>query len=147
VKGFSSFEEEMRFVCDAIAARTDSATPGASICIVARCRALLVQVAASLSEAGIEHVFLKTDNPDDGRCGVRLGTMHRVKGLEFETVIAVGMGADQYPALPEGDLDPVARRTFETQERSLLYVTLTRARNEALVTYHGKASEVVASPH
>jgi fused signal recognition particle receptor len=49
----------------------------------------LVQVA--LQAAGIEYLYLQADTQDDAGPGVRLATMHRVKGLEFAHVLIVGV--------------------------------------------------------
>jgi superfamily I DNA/RNA helicase len=61
--------------------------------------------------------------------GLRLATMHRVKGLEFEHVVAVAANKGIIPleaAVDEAE-GAVAMRNAETGERSLLYVALTRA--------------------
>ena len=56
---------------------------------------------------------------------VRLMTMHASKGLEFDIVII--------PDLIEG-VSPPSRRCDIEEERRLLYVAMTRARNELIMT-------------
>jgi DNA helicase-2/ATP-dependent DNA helicase PcrA len=65
--------------------------------------------------------------------GVHLLTLHRAKGLEFEAVFL--------PHLEEGEL-PSRRAKGEAlaDERRLLYVGLTRAKRQLLVTWSGKSS-------
>jgi superfamily I DNA/RNA helicase len=98
---------------------------------------------AVMREKGIAHATVKPNQPEGGKEGVRLATMHRVKGLDFDAVIVAGLSADQSPAFPQGDLDSVALRTYEAQERSLLYVALTRAKRAAVLCYHGEPSGIV----
>jgi superfamily I DNA/RNA helicase len=92
---------------------------------------------AHLSAAGIEIYHVKRDTAEQrDRPGIRVTTMHRVKGLEFEHVIVAGANRGIVPldvALASGD-DAVTQRNIETGERALLYVALTRAKRSALVT-------------
>jgi superfamily I DNA/RNA helicase len=73
---------------------------------------------------------------------LRLATMHRVKGLEFDRVIVAGANDGIVP-LVSGDRDssdPVIRGESEQQERALLYVAATRAKKEVIVTSFDKLS-------
>ena len=76
--------------------------------------------------------------------GVRLATMHRVKGLEFPVMILAGVNA-RYMPLPVPGLegDPVAEADHEDRERSLLFVAATRARDLLIVTGWGTPSPFV----
>jgi superfamily I DNA/RNA helicase len=71
-------------------------------------------------------------------------TMHRAKGLEFAKVILFGVGDSSMPvqwALK--DLGEAERADALMQERSLLYVAATRARDELVVSWNGKPSELL----
>ena len=74
--------------------------------------------------------------------GVRLATMHRVKGLEFERVVMASMNEGLVPlsAAIAGTGDETARELAETEERSLVYVAATRAKKELLVLSYGTPS-------
>jgi superfamily I DNA/RNA helicase len=79
--------------------------------------------------------------------GVRLATMHRVKGLEFPTMILAGVNSKVMPlriAAVEGD--PTARKEHEDRERSLLFVAATRAREQLIVTSWGTLSPFLSFP-
>ncbi|HEY3542497.1 MAG TPA: ATP-dependent DNA helicase UvrD2 [Gaiellaceae bacterium] len=62
--------------------------------------------------------------------GVHLLTLHRAKGLEFDAVFI--------PRLEEGEL-PIRRGDVD-EERRLLYVGITRARRQLVLTWNGKPS-------
>ncbi|HYP04196.1 MAG TPA: 3'-5' exonuclease, partial [Cyanobium sp.] len=80
------------------------------------------------------------DDPSDP--ALRLATMHRVKGLEFDQVLIPGLSDDQMPLRSElaRRPDQVSRDVFEQQERSLLHVAATRAKKRVVITYSGKPS-------
>ena len=70
----------------------------------------------------------QTARTDDER--LRLSTIHQAKGLEFDTVFVIMLCDGLFPSersleTPEG----------EQEERRLLYVAITRARNELYLSY------------
>jgi mRNA-degrading endonuclease RelE of RelBE toxin-antitoxin system len=71
---------------------------------------------------------------------VAIGTMHRAKGLEFKAVAIVGCDHDLLPLahLVREQADDADREERVDQERQLLYVAATRARERLLVSYTGK---------
>jgi len=78
---------------------------------------------------------------DPGELGVRLGTMHRVKGLEFPVMLLAGVNKGVVPMrVSSVEGDPTARAEHEERERSLLFVAATRARDHLIVTAHGNSS-------
>ena len=75
---------------------------------------------------------LATDQDTDksvGEC-VTLMTVHAAKGLEFMNVIVVGVEEDLFPAAMSKD----SILTIE-EERRLLYVAITRAEKNCVITY------------
>ncbi|MDX3760179.1 3'-5' exonuclease [Streptomyces sp. AK02-04a] len=74
---------------------------------------------------------------------VRIGTMHRFKGLEFQRVFLTSVGEGQVPhqRIEQYRLEnPDRYRQEEQRARSLVFVAATRARDELIVTWSGKAS-------
>lgn len=79
------------------------------------------------------------------RCGgkrytsdaVTLMTMHGAKGLEFPTVFLCGLQEGIVPLKHKG------RETDREEERRLLYVAMTRAREELILTFSGEMSSLV----
>jgi len=120
----------------------------ARTCLVARTNKLRDQYEAALQRAGIETHRVETSKPDDPSVpGLRVATMHRVKGLEFDRMVVAGVTDELMPwrkRLERSD-DAAVRREAEEMERSLLYVTVTRARRAALLTAHGAASSLLSS--
>lgn len=79
-------------------------------------------------------VSLATDqdkNANDGE-SVTLMTVHAAKGLEFNNVVIVGVEEELFPSAMSCD----SLRGIE-EERRLLYVAITRARNKCVITYAG----------
>jgi superfamily I DNA/RNA helicase len=64
--------------------------------------------------------------------GVKVGTCHRAKGLEFERLFLPGLD-DQFPYVG-GDDDALV------EAGSLLYVAMSRARDRLLLSYSGRPS-------
>jgi hypothetical protein len=113
--------------------------PAEHVCLVARTNKLLRDdYRPLLTGLGVESTLL--DETPEG-AGVRLATMHRVKGLEFPVVILVGVNAKYLPmTIPGLEGDPVAEADHVERERSLLFVAATRARDLLVVTGWGTPS-------
>jgi superfamily I DNA/RNA helicase len=116
--------------------------PAEHICLAARTNKLLRDdYRPMLGELGIESILLEDGEDGDG---VRLGTMHRVKGLEFPAMILAGVNAQHVPwPDPVVEDDPVAKAEHEERERSLLFVAATRARDLLIVTGWGSPSPLL----
>ena len=117
-----------------------------STCIVARTRVERDSLRQAIEREGLPGVVLEQDLPDDAVGDtVRLATMHRVKGLEFDRVVmaSVNEGLVPLPKAIRGHADEGAREWAETEERALVYVAATRARKELLVLGHGVPSTFV----
>ena len=76
---------------------------------------------------------------------VRIATMHRMKGLEFEKVILFGLQEGEVPLqLPKAATsDAAGMRAHLKRERCLLYVAQTRARDELVLTWSGSLSSLL----
>jgi superfamily I DNA/RNA helicase len=101
----------------------------------------------ALRRLKIAGYHLSDDKPPSGDA-VALGTMHRAKGLEFRAVVVVGCDGDLLPhAYAMRDLvDPADRESFIENERQLLYVAATRARERLLLTHGPSPSSFLSSP-
>ncbi|KIG19642.1 putative DNA helicase [Enhygromyxa salina] len=141
VQLFETFEGEVAGIVEWVGRGEPSRT-----CLVARTNKLRDQYEAALNQAGVETYRVQRSKPDDpSRPGLRVATMHRVKGLEFERMIIAGVNDDLMPwwRAVERSEDASVKREAEEMERALFYVAVTRAKLEALVTAHGKPSRVL----
>lgn len=147
VRSFARDGEEAAAVIDTIRAWRKLGADR-EICLVARTKDLLEsRYLPLLAAEKIPAVMVDTEAEADLPDGVRLATMHRVKGLEFPRMLLAGVQEGTMPlrlddaALP----DEAAREDHEMQERRLLFVAATRARDELAVTGYGKASPIVGA--
>ena len=141
VQSFTSFTEEVDFIASTLA---DQSIPHARTCLVARTQDMVDKYIAALSQKGIDTIQIRRSAPSGGE-KLRIATMHRVKGLEFDRVIIAGVNDMVMPyktALSQAD-DDLAKEAAETTERCLLYVALTRAKKEVFVSSHGVRSSIL----
>ena len=98
-KNFKSFQEEVDFITGYLEKCKINDIEGLKgICLVVRTNRLLEQYRNALEERGIATYLIRRSEPEDRRVrGVRLATMHRVKGLEFERVIIAGVNKGLLP--------------------------------------------------
>lgn len=143
VRVFRSFREEVDFVVEYLKGAEQKGQDPSGVCLVARTHELLKQYEAALKEAGFAIYFIRRSEAEDRSVsGLRLATMHRVKGLEFDRVIIAGVNEGIVPLESSwrGSSDPVVQAESETRERALLYVAATRAKQETIATAHGTPS-------
>lgn len=145
IKKFATPEEELDYLVSRIHELETAGIEQKNICIVARTHKLLDSYIAGLQRAGIKSFEIKANKTDDRTFeGVRIATMHRVKGLEFDYVFAVAVNKKVLPFGTRADFeDDISLEEFRTGEKCLLYVALTRARKSACVTCYGGLSELI----
>lgn len=118
--------------------------PAEALCLSARTNSLLQdRYLPLLVSAGIPAVVLDRDEDGDNLPGVRLASMHRMKGLEFTRVLLAAVHDGVVP-MPIGETgDQASLADHEKQEKCLLYVAATRARDDLAVTGFGERSRWV----
>jgi len=85
---FSDANEQASFILEYVKTIRDAGQQLSQICIVARTRYELKDIQSILEKGGIKVMQIKANHSDRGHNdSVRLATMHRVKGLEFDEVI------------------------------------------------------------
>nr|WP_256736050.1 UvrD-helicase domain-containing protein [Mycolicibacterium hippocampi] len=142
--GCRSADDEAQHIADAVTRWIDNGVAPAEIGIAVRAKWLAPRIEKALKAAGIATVDLARASEDDD--AVHVGTMHRMKGLEFRCVCVAGVSAKLLPAsnavTPVDDDKQTHQQDIE-RERCLLFVACTRAREELLVTWHGDASPFI----
>lgn len=98
-------------------------------------------IAQALERAAIPVTILGRSAATDA--AVRIGTMHRMKGLEFRCMAVAGVNEEVLPMLaavtPE-DVDPQQHNEDVLSELSLLFVACTRAREALHLSWQGTPS-------
>jgi superfamily I DNA/RNA helicase len=114
-----------------------------NVCLVARTNELIDQYEGSLRAAGFDVYRIRRSSAEDRRIpGLRLATIHRVKGLEFDHMVVAGINDGVVPLslFSSGESDTFEAAENETRERVLLYVAVTRAKRGVFIPSHGKKS-------
>lgn len=114
--------------------------PLSQCCITTRTNSELQQYQKMLLAKHIPLLKLDKDTPDDQtQDGVRLATMHRIKGLEFNVVCIAGyQGVEKYAIEYSKQEDSGVIADLVTSERCLLHVASTRARQNLIVIYRSE---------
>jgi superfamily I DNA/RNA helicase len=145
VTASGSIADEVSGLAEWLDSRLTEGVKPREIAVFARTEAVLHDRAEpALEPSGLKSQFLNDDDPAD-EDQVSLGTMHRAKGLEFKAVAVIGCDQSLLPlrSVLDAFIDAVDRDLFVEQERNLLYVALTRAREYLLVSYSGPPSSLL----
>ena len=143
VKNFKDANKELDFVVNEIKKLQSAGVSLSNICVVARTRKLAEDYITQFTKAGIRSYAIKRNKKDDRSLdGLRVATMHRVKGLEFQYIFIVAVNNGIVPLKSAiNKTDAVSEAETMTAEKCLLYVALTRAQKGVYVTSYGKKSE------
>ena len=140
-QAFDAAEAEVAGLLETLDRWTGSGIDEDEIAVFVRTNDLATQLIAELEAAGRAATKVTRDF-DPAVPGVRVGTMHRAKGLEFRAVAVVHATDGLLPlrAAVHGASDEHQRDEAIRLDRRLLYVAMTRARDELLVSWHGTPS-------
>ena len=145
VHRFDSFTDEVNFIVERLTPMLSESGSMDRVCVTVRTNKLVSLYGEELRKHGIATCVIKhTEKDDPNNHGVRIATMHRVKGLEFDAVIIASANKNIIPHRRAiAGSDSVAEKEGLKAERALLYVAVTRARKNVLVTGYGQMSEWV----
>ncbi|MDB4460526.1 UvrD-helicase domain-containing protein [bacterium] len=137
-------EEELAMLSELIPELLRSISPE-EIVVTARAKWLLKDYVELLELLQVPFTVLDKKSDEDTK-GIRIATMHRIKGLEFRVVILVSANEGVVPDTYRGrEDDKVAVANHQRKERSLLYVAATRARERAIISTSGKPSPLLVN--
>jgi superfamily I DNA/RNA helicase len=136
VHGATTASEEQDTLVQQVRTWLSSGAAPSEIGIAARSNHTVDAAVAALGRAGVPAVALSGGAaPKDA---IAVGTMHRMKGLEFRCVLVTGVTDGQVPppaAVTPAETDAVTNELDLLRERCLLFVACTRAREELAVTW------------
>jgi superfamily I DNA and RNA helicase len=141
VKNFENYDDEVEFINNYIK-ELKKEDENSKICIVARTQKIIDRYNSYFTNKNIATVQISRNTKDNiSNNGVRLATMHRVKGLDFDHVIIASMNDGIMPLefLDKSDEQQIEKEKL-LKEKSLVFVAATRAKKSLLVTYYGKKS-------
>jgi mRNA-degrading endonuclease RelE of RelBE toxin-antitoxin system len=141
IRHFSSRIEENDYVCSSLEDLLRTQKPE-SVCIMARTNNLVQRYAEELKRRGLpcQIIGRSSEEPQPGK--IHIGTMHRLKGLEYPIVFIIAANDNVIPhrrAMDSG-IDGVGYSEALRKERNLLFVSATRARERLTITSYGKQS-------
>lgn len=139
---FSNIEEEIRETKRLLKEKLLKRYELKEIAIVARTKKVLELFQKGFQQEIRTTLYSNQDGINFGENTIKLLTMHSIKGLEFKTVIMVGLSDKLIPnprLLQENDDVNYA----ETMERKLLYVGMTRATERLYMSCHGEPSRFI----
>lgn len=125
---FADSQKQLAFLVDEITTLLNDYDRH-EICIVAKEKRLIESACIGLEKANIPCEILSNTQPDFESSKVKLVTMHSIKGLEFKVIFLIDLNEGVIPNNRLYDIDD--EETFDSEERKLLYVGMTRA-NELL---------------
>jgi len=140
VRKASTREEKLANLTLRIRTWLDSGIEPHAIGVAARTDYVARDARDVLKGAGIPTLSLATGGTKNV---VRVGTMHRMKGLEFQAVAVIGVTQGSVPllsAMTPASEDPLAHDQDLQRERCLLFVACTRARDHLYVSHAGEPS-------
>jgi superfamily I DNA/RNA helicase len=147
VSGYPNEQAEVTALVGQVREWIEQGVPSSDIAVCSRFNLLLDKVFDQLKAEGIISVRVK-DQPGADVEGVRLATMHSMKGLEFRCVAVIGVTAKAVPFAKEITPVDVDRQQHESdmlKERCLLFVACTRAREALAVSWSGASSPFLPS--
>ncbi|MEO1395539.1 MAG: UvrD-helicase domain-containing protein [Cyanobacteria bacterium J06634_5] len=146
IKGFKYRKEELDFMKETLVSIQKENSTLSGVCVAFRTNDQLDSFESVLQQNNIPVKRIQRNQPDNPlEEGVRIGTMHRVKGLQFNYMFIPSLNADILP-LPIGlahCADKASEQRFRNGERSLLHVAATRAKKQIFISYIGEPSPIL----
>ncbi len=148
IRNFENLDQQVGAVVEYLKNIEEADGQIKDVCLVTRTVKERDAIRGLIADAGLASVVIDKGGDDREADGVRVATMHRIKGLEFERMILASVNADlvPLPARKKSASDDTESAAYETQERALVYVAASRAKQELLVLSYGKPSRFLAPP-
>lgn len=141
---YGSANEERNGVLDFIAECRNNGIAYADIAIACRRRDELKEIQSALHISNIPYQNIDSNSASD-KNGVVLSTLHNMKGLEFKVVVIMGINKNSFPSKPYNwaEMNKKEQTNHLMNQRSLMYVAITRAMLMVRITGVGEKSEMI----
>jgi superfamily I DNA/RNA helicase/mRNA-degrading endonuclease RelE of RelBE toxin-antitoxin system len=145
IENFTTSRKEKGFVVEKVKELIDQGFRASEIAILARFNHIADDYIRELAKHRIKAKKL-SPNMTKAAEEIQCGTMHNSKGLEFRVVFLVEINEENVPPewLLERTEDEEERQELIKQERSLIYVATTRAREKVFITSCGAPSKLLS---
>lgn len=132
----SDDEEQVSIVAATIERLADDENNGIAsgdIAVLCPTNKLANTMRAALADAHIPTINLN-DYDGESSESIKVGTLHRVKGLEFKAVVLTDLSDGVYPRRRPDYVTPAAWADQEATMANTLFVAMTRARDQLVLT-------------
>ncbi len=144
---FSNMRAEVEWIGGQVQTLAEQGVLTKDICVAVRTNSVAESFGHQLRSLGNVVVHLAAGKEDNRLVdGLRLATMHRVKGLEFDYVFVASLNDGIVPTagqLRVAQMCDAVEKTLQ-EERNLLYVAMTRAKRCVYLTCSGHPSTIIA---
>ncbi len=142
LRGFTTSKEQDAFIAQQVRRLFGQGLQPREIAVFARIGSRLESLQKALAAAGISSQLLSREEESAQADAIHLGTMHRAKGLEYKVVFVYDCSEGVVPHMTtlRRSKDPADYDAARAREQQLLYVSLTRARDEVFITWAGLPS-------
>ncbi|MBS9996660.1 DEAD/DEAH box helicase [Vibrio alginolyticus] len=141
IEHFENKQAELDYIVAQIKSLSSNGVEFKDICVVARTNNIKNDFAESISNCDLPVFEINPNTVDANQEGVRLATMHRVKGLEFRYLFIVSANSGVIPLNILDSDDPIEKKDHDFNERALLHVAATRAITQLFISSYGVQSE------
>ncbi len=139
-RAFENKQKEAQYVINLIGELSKNYNHG-DIAVIGRTNDQINEFAGCLAAAGVAHKIMNhKDGYEFGDEKVKVLTMHAIKGLEFKAVIMIGLNSK---SMPLKSINADEEDYFESRERKLMYVGMTRATERLYMTADGFPSKFI----
>lgn len=130
----NSMDDEIKSVLDHVKElESDETFSLKNLCLVVKTQKDVEAYKAAIESEGLSCYQIKRKQVEDrSHKGLRIATMYRVKGLEFDHVVICNFSAEPENYLLK-QVDEEERQEVEDLHRSLIYVAATRAKKSLMV--------------
>lgn len=138
-QGFDSDVEEAKWIADTARELSKSEIELSDCCVMLRTNRARDHYGQLLRDNGLEVTELGARANNPKVAGLRIATLHRIKGLEFRHVFLASMCEQDIPnkMAITGSKDPTELKDNEFSERALVHVATTRAIQSLLISWNG----------